>query len=264
MTGHVQPINADGSSILRKESSFSCAKLDIERTIFQVMPGRFCGERRRPVIRSQGASGRAQLQQKRSGRMKNLKRIVFLSAAAMTLAACAALANNVLLPKGTPIPVTLLTAVSSRLSKVGDMVRAKYDGDPSGGFPVGTTFVGKITQVSPKSSRASGTVTVVFTQAVLPNNKKIAIVGTPQANKNANANNRDPRRGLGQSAGIGAIGGMLLFNNNLTGAIVGGATGAAVRGAQNRKPTDVEVKSGTPFLIVLTQSATVPAPGSSK
>src|SRR5262249_29723313 len=125
-------------------------------------------------------------QHRRKGvrRMNNLKRIVFLSVAALTLAACAALADNVLLPKGTAIPVTLLTAVSSRLSQVGDTVRAKYAGDADGGFPVGTTFVGKITQVSAKTSRAPGQVTIKFTQAMLPNNRKIAIQGTPQVDNN--------------------------------------------------------------------------------
>jgi hypothetical protein len=196
--------------------------------------------------------------------MKTLKRIVFLSAAAMTLAACAALADNVLLPKGTAIPVTLQTALSSKLSQVGDTVKAKYAGDADSGFPVGTMFVGHITQASAKSSKEPGKITVHFTQAVLPNNKKIAIDGMPQVDKNANVNKKDPKKGMGKSAGIGAVGGMLLFHNDLTGAIVGGVTGAAVQGAQNKKPTDVEIKSGTPFLIVLQQSATVPAHSSSR
>jgi hypothetical protein len=184
---------------------------------------------------------------------------MFRAALAATLVAGAAWADDLLIPKGTVVPVALIQGISSATAKVGTTIKAVYTGDEEGGFPTGTVFVGTITEVSPKTDQASGKVKIAFKEAVLPDKKTIPIEGIPVgATPTPEQEKKKRRGGAGKRAVGGAALGAAVAGNNTTGAIVGGFVGAAAGSAKGSKPTEAEIKKGTSFGIQLQQSAKVP------
>ena len=77
----------------------------------------------------------------------------FVTALAATLFGGAAWADNLLIPKGTVLPVALIQDISTATVKVGDKIKAVYTGDDEGGFPTGTVFVGTVTEASARQKR---------------------------------------------------------------------------------------------------------------
>jgi hypothetical protein len=198
----------------------------------------------------------------------NMKRVTTMKRSAVWLwlaalaAACfggVARADDLLIPKGTVIPVALIQDVSSASAKVGDKVKAVYTGDEEGGFPTGTVFVGTVTEASPKTDKASGTIKLSFKEAVLPDKKTLALDGIPVGATPSAEQEKKKKRG---SAGKGAVGGAALgaavAGNNTTGAIVGGFVGAAATSAKGSKPTEAQIKKGTSFGIQLQAAAKIP------
>jgi hypothetical protein len=191
--------------------------------------------------------------------MKNSAVRFWLAALTATLVAGAAVADNLLIPKGTVVPVALIQDVSSASAKVGTVVKAVYTGDDEGGFPTGTVFVGTITEVTPKTAQASGKVKLAFKEAILPDKRTVVIDGIPVgATPTPEQETKKRRGGAGKGAAGGALLGAAVAGNNTTGAIVGGFVGAAAGSAKASKPTEAQIKKGTAFGIQLQAAAKVP------
>jgi hypothetical protein len=180
------------------------------------------------------------------------------------LGGSAARADNLLIPKGTVVPVALIQDVSTATVKVGDKIKAVYTGDDEGGFPTGTVFVGTVTEASAKTSKANGMMKVAFNQAVLPDKKTISIDGSPvnaSGGAPSNPTSSKSKRDAGKGAALGAAAGMAVAGNNVTGAVLGGLAGGAIGHKSGSKPQDIAFKKGTSFGIKLNQSAKVPQSG---
>jgi hypothetical protein len=190
-------------------------------------------------------------------------RLATLAAAVLVavLGTGAARADNLLIPKDTVVPVALIQDVSTATAKVGDKIKAVYTGDDEGGFPTGTVFVGTVTEASPKTSKANGTMKVAFNQAVLPSKKSVTIDGSPvnaKGGATSNQSSEKAKKSAGKGAAVGALAGMAVAGNNVTGAVLGGLAGGAIGHKSGSKPQDITVKKGTAFGIKLNQSAKVP------
>jgi hypothetical protein len=190
--------------------------------------------------------------------------IVMAALTAIAGGGLSARADNLLIPKGTVVPVALIQDISTATAKMGDKIKAVYTGDDEGGFPTGTVFVGTITEASAKSGKTSGTIKVAFNQAVLPNKKTITIDGSPVNSKGGTISDPTKDKGkkdAGKGAAIGGLAGMAVAHNNVAGAMLGGLAGGAIGAKSGSKAQDISFKKGTAFGIKLNQAAKVPQSG---
>jgi len=192
-------------------------------------------------------------------------------------------ARRFVLQSGTVIPVTLQTQVSSRESRVGDLVRGTIDNFNLGSvsyeqgdfdFPQGTVVEGRISTAVPKSGNNPGMIEMDFGRIVMPDGRTMNIDGSLIAldNKNvarnengvlvATSSSRDNKMVYaGYGAGAGLIIGLLTkrpLESTLLGGILGYLAGTLEQ--QQRRPNDVNLQPGTKFGVRLDQSATVTIP----
>lgn len=193
--------------------------------------------------------------------------------AALILATTAAVGQTMVITKYTVIPVILQTPLSSATSKVGDTLTATCMGTNCGGFPLGTTFLGRVTDVTRAGKGTPGQIGVNFYQAILPDKMAISIVGDVTS-LNQQEVAVDPNTGIiyelpqernernkfiSQGAGAGAIIGAIGSSNNaagfLKGAAIGGVAGWIASSAI--KPQQVygnlALPPGTTFGVLLNQ-----------
>jgi hypothetical protein len=187
------------------------------------------------------------------------------------------------LPAGTVLPVTLESRVSSKNSRVGDLVRARisdfnlgnvsYDqGDFD--FPAGTMVEGRITSAVAKNGDRPGLVEMNFGRIVLPDGKTTNIDGSLIAldNKNVERNDngvlvakntsKDNRMiYAGYGAGAGLLVG-LLTKGPLEKVAIGGILGylAGTIEQSQRRANDVTLDPGTRFGIRLNNQTAVNIP----
>ncbi|MHB1462834.1 MAG: stalk domain-containing protein [Armatimonadota bacterium] len=194
-------------------------------------------------------------------------------AALMTLTA-GIYASPIVVPKGTVIPVTLDTQLSSATNKQGDIFYAYHEGINGAGFPEYSNFTGKIKTVTKASGSKAGQIDARFTLVHLPDGSSIPIRGQLiSMDKNnvktdsksgrligtANANN-NPGKFIAIGAGAGLLAGQLGWKKPLIGTLIGAAAGYIYSTTQNKAAVgkDVVVKTGTPFGILLTKEVTIP------
>ncbi len=187
------------------------------------------------------------------------------------------------LQKGTVIPVTLQTRVSSKESRVGDLVRGTIDNFNLGSvsyeqgdfdFPDGTTIEGRVSTAVPKSGNNPGMVEMDFGRIVMPDGRTMNIDGSLIAldNKNvarnengvlvASSSSKDNKMVYaGYGAGAGLIVGLLTkrpIESTLLGGILGYLAGTLEQ--QQRRPNDLTLQPGTKFGVRLDQSTAVTLP----
>lgn len=181
----------------------------------------------------------------------------WLASTAAIVTMNAAHADDLLLPKGTVVPVALIQDVSTATVKVGDKIKAVYTGGDDDGFPTGTVFVATVTDASPKTGKSNGKIKAAFSQAILPNKKTISIQGKAVNGKSGSGVDKKTKE-TGKGAAIGALGGMLIAGNNGAGALLGGAAGGILANKKASKPQDIVFKKGTAFGIELQVRTRVP------
>ncbi len=193
--------------------------------------------------------------------------------AVMTLTA-AVYASPIVIPKGTVIPVTLDTQLSSATNKAGDIFYAYHEGVNGAGFPEYSNFTGKIKSVTKATGSKAGLIDARFTLVHLPDGSSIPIKGqltsmdksnvktdpdTGRLIGTSNAKN-NPGKFIAIGAGAGLLAGQLGWKKPLIGTLIGAAAGYIYSTTQNKAAVgkDVVVKTGTPFGILLTQDVSIP------
>ena len=216
--------------------------------------------------------------------LKSIKSPVLLTAATLLVATSvvapapvkAAVYQNgdrVVLDPGTVIPVTLNDELSSNGSQVGDTFTANVDTsrDAYNSLLRGATVEGVVRDAQPQSGNDPGTLRVAFTHLRLQDGTSYVISGAPTSldSKNLTVGSNGiltaKKGGKDQSltyagigAGAGALisllgGGKLKIEDLLIGGGLGYAAGQILKG-QQQKVHEVDLKSGTPMGVLLSNS----------
>ena len=183
-------------------------------------------------------------------------------------------AAQTFIPKGTVIPVTLDTPLSSATSNVGDTFFAYHEGINGAGFPEYSNFEGKVESVTKATGSNAGQIGVSFISVHLPNGKSLPINGMLTSLDQKSVKN-DPATGrlvgtvqgrktagkfIAVGAGAGLLIGQLIGKKPLIGTILGAAAGYIYGNKQAKLAVgkDVSVAEGTPFGVLLSQDVTIP------
>ena len=160
----------------------------------------------------------------------------------------------------TPLPLELLTPLSSETAQVEAPVKARLkqaisvDGYPV--LPAGTEFVGNVTEVA-QAGRVKGRarVTFAFTGATVAGAREKLI--TNPITFEAEATKSEDATKIGAGAGIGAVIGGILGGGSgaAKGAAIGGAAGAGTVLATKGK--DVDVAAGADIAATLAEPMSV-------
>lgn len=205
---------------------------------------------------------------------------LFLSLSAFVLAQSRS-TDNAVLAEGTMAKLSLQTQLSSKLTEVGDEVRATLyepvrSEDGRVIIPRGTEFIGRVTQVqAAKRPQKEASLTVVFDKARMSYGiEKVSTVVTAmddygndeklkakdgEGKVGAGRSGGRTARNAGAGAGIGGLGGVLV---GAAGGGIGGAVGAigagAVGGVLMTKGNDIKLQPGTILRIRFERSLNVP------
>ena len=189
--------------------------------------------------------------------------------------------NDAVLAEGTAAKLSLQTALSSKLSEVGDQVIATlYEpvrtADGRIVIPRGTEFVGRVTQVqAAKRPQKQATMTITFdTMRLAYGIEKVSTVVTAiddyandeklkskdgEGKVGAGRSGGRTARNAGTGAGIGGLGGVVI---GAAGGGLGGvlaSTGAgAIGGVLMTKGNDIKLQPGTILRIRFEREMTIP------
>jgi len=177
------------------------------------------------------------------------------------------------IPADTVVRVSLDDELSTRTSQEGDRVTATLDDRDYSGFPEGTRFEGRVTEVRRSAKNQPGILDARFHRAILPDGTVVPISATLAGldDKDVRRDNdgrlesrHAGRRGsekfetkwVGYGAGAGAVLSTIFGGNFLKGALLG-AVGGAVYSYLNkekaRKYSEVDLSRGTEFGLRLNQ-----------
>ena len=183
--------------------------------------------------------------------------------------------SDVMIDKGTVIPVRLDQELSSNLSHAGDQFTAtvRPNGTDYAGLPEGTKVEGRVVTAKPREGSQPGLLELRFTRVILPDGRRSAIDGAlfgldgnsvvrdDSGVYKAKQSKRDDRIVYaGYGAGAGLLVG-LLTKKPLEGAILGGALGYLFGQVQKdqRKPNDVHLQRGDELGVRLDNDLTLAA-----
>lgn len=171
--------------------------------------------------------------------------------------------RSITVPSGTEIPLTLVTALSTKSSKVGETVQARVASnvvvDGRTAIAQGTLVAGSVVKVVSGSEKIGGTPTLVlaFDRIELANGKDVPITGQIES-RGKSDNTRDTVKIVG-----GAAAGALLADQVTSkdkGKVIGGLLGAAAGAVAARETgTEVKLAEGAALMVVL--GAAVEMPG---
>lgn len=190
--------------------------------------------------------------------------------------------DGIVVAEGAQARLALQTQLSSKLSEVGDEVRATLyepvrDADGRVAIPRGTEFVGRVTQVQPaRRPQKRATLTVVFdTMRLSYGMEKVSTVVTAiddfandeklkskdgEGKVGAGRSGGRTARNAGTGATLGGLGGLII---GAAGGGLGGvaaATGAgAIGGVLMTKGNDIKLQPGTILRIRFERLVNVPA-----
>jgi len=174
----------------------------------------------------------------------------------------------------TIVRAELSEAVSSATARKGERISARLDEDDRSGFPEGTRFEGRITQVRKAAKNQPGVIDVAFDRAILPDGSSIAISGNLASLEGDNVERAEDGRLIAKQdasdrdefdwkwVGVGAAGGAILggiLGNDdwVKGGLIGAIGGAAYAYLQKNKRgnsyRDVALDEGAEFGIMLNQ-----------
>ncbi len=189
--------------------------------------------------------------------------------------------NDAVLAEGTAAKLSLQTALSSKLSEVGDQVIATLyepvrNADGRIIIPRGTEFIGRITQVqAAKRPQKQATITLSFdTMRMSYGVEKIAVVITAiddfandeklksqdgEGKVGGGKSGGRTARNAGTGAGIGGLGGVLIgaAGGGLGGVLAGTGAGA-IGGVLMTKGNDIKLQPGTILRIRFEREMTIP------
>lgn len=206
---------------------------------------------------------------------------------ALSSAARAQVASDVVIADGTLARLSLQTQLSSKLSEVGDEVRAVlYEAvrgaDGRVAITRGTEFIGRVAQVQPaRRPQKQATITVVFEAVRLPfGTEKIATmvmaIDDYANDEKLKSKDDEGKVGAGRSGGrtarnagtgatLGGLGGLII---GAAGGGLGGAaasTGAgAIGGVLMTKGNDIKLAPGTILRIRFERPLTLPEPAAER
>jgi len=196
-----------------------------------------------------------------------------LGSFSVLLVAACAWAQNVSVPEGTPLKVTLQTTISTFSSKVGDPFQGKLidpivvDGKPV--IPAGATLEGRVTKLSePRRIQGKGTIGILPEHIVLADGQRVMVnavlVDTNISGTDVNeeglfkGSGHDRRDQIEVAGGTGA--GMLM------GGLIGGGPGLLIGGAIGAGATTTHwlvqrrsavLPSGTQLMLELSRPMTM-------
>lgn len=180
--------------------------------------------------------------------------------------------GSITVPANAVVPVTLDQTLSSATARVGDTftatVKSEQEGDSE--FPVGTQLRGRVTEVRVKTDGSPGILGLEFYEAILPNNRNVALRGDLISLDGDNVTRQSdgriiaaPGKGgtdvkvVGIGAAAGFVLGKVLDKNSLITSILGAAGGYLYdRSRDKGKEREAVVSSGTTLGVRLTQSVT--------
>ena len=169
-------------------------------------------------------------------------------------------AHEVTIPAGTPIRVTLVTALASDKSKVEDAVRGTLSAPivvaDTTAIPKGTPITGTVLEAN-GSGRVKGKASIALQFDRLDLRGETVRIRTPRVTREAETNRKDDVKKGGIGAGAGAI----------IGGIAGGGKGAAIGAAVGgtgavlaTKGDEVELPAGASIDTTLSEAVTVLVP----
>ncbi|MBS1806767.1 MAG: hypothetical protein JST84_01080 [Acidobacteria bacterium] len=189
--------------------------------------------------------------------------------------------ENAVIAEGKTAKLSLQTQLSSKLSEVGDEVRAVLhepvrSEDGRVVMARGTEFIGRVTQVqAAKRPQKEATITIVFDKALMPYGVEKVSTTVTAIDDFANDEKMKSKdgegkvgggrsggrtaRNAGTGAGIGGLGGMII---GAAGGGLGGAAGAigagAIGGVLMTKGNDIKLQTGTILRIRFEREMTIP------
>ena len=192
-------------------------------------------------------------------------------------------ADQVVVAEGATARLALQTQLSSKLSEVGDEVRAVLHEavraeDGRVALPRGTEFVGRVTQVQPaRRPQKQATITVVFDALRLSYGvEKIATVVTAiddfANDEKLKSKDDEGKVGGGRSGGrtarnagtgatLGGVGGLIIgAAGGGLGGIAASTAAGAVGGVLMTKGNDIKLAPGTVLRVRFERPVTLPAP----
>lgn len=173
-------------------------------------------------------------------------------------------------PAGVVVPVTLDQELSSAKTQVGQTFTATVASQQLGDseFPPGTKLEGLVIEAAPRKGADPGVLDFDFRNAVLPNGTRVPIRGelyaldntTVSANQGrivantSSASSTDRMKIIGVGVGAGyLIGHVLLKQNGLLSAVLGGAAGYLYdRSRDSRRAADARLAANTRLGVKLT------------
>lgn len=190
--------------------------------------------------------------------------------------------SNAVLAEGTAAKLSLQTALSSKLSEVGDQVVATLyepvrNADGRIVIPRGTEFIGRVTQVQPaKRPQKQATITISFdTMRMSYGVEKIAVVITAiddfandeklksqdgEGKVGGGKSGGRTARNAGTGAGIGGLGGVIIGRSGGgLGGVLAGTGAGAIGGVLMTKGNDIKLQPGTILRIRFEREMTIPA-----
>jgi hypothetical protein len=196
---------------------------------------------------------------------------ILIAALGFLAAGEAAAQRSRVIPANTVVRAELDDELSTRTSEEGDRFTATLDDRDYSGFPEGTRFEGRVTEVRHSAKNQPGILDVRFHRAILPDGTAVPITGTLASlgdkdvrrsddgrleSRHAGGKEKFETKWVGYGAGAGAVLSTIFGGNFLKGALLG-AVGGAVYSYLNkekaRKYSEVDLSRGTEFGIRLTQ-----------
>jgi hypothetical protein len=181
-------------------------------------------------------------------------------AALVVAPALAAWAQDFTVNQGNIIQAVLVQTISTRTNKVGDKAQAHCRGGDCGGFPAGTKFFAVLTEVKPRTDKDAGSLKAKFVTAVLPDGTQVPIEAQPQVGEEAKGSTEVKKGNKNKTTAVGAVGGALVADNEVAGAVVGGLIGRGLGKGNKTVTSDIEIKEGTPIQIRMLKTVTVKRP----
>jgi hypothetical protein len=159
------------------------------------------------------------------------------------------------IPAGTQLSLALVSALSSKTAKAGDVVRASVTQDVRINDRIaiasGTTVAGTVTDVVSGSNKIGGTpaIGLRFDRLEMPGNVDVPIDGV-LSEKGKSDTGRDTAKIVGGAAAGAILGNQVKGGDagKVLGGLLGGAVGAV---AAQKTGTEVTLAEGTAFSIAL-------------
>jgi hypothetical protein len=181
------------------------------------------------------------------------------------------LAQQISVPEGVVVPVTMDQELSSATARVGQLFTATVESRQMGDseFPAGTKIRGRVLAVTPRQGDDPGTLEFEFRNVIFPDGSRTPIRGSLISLDDKSVNVSDGRitakagksngvnlKVIGIGAGAGFVVGRLLKKDGILPAVIGALGGYLYGRSQNDKPAEAVVPAGTRLGVRLDNAVT--------